>query len=314
MGDPGDSILFVMRDKRQERLDRAIRREDLQDLVDVDRVEYARSQVKLAESFAEVERCAHFVYEGCTNVGQWGEKHGFSSLASVTLAAAGNAFALEAEVKARVLDGRLTIEAAATLGKILADENLIRAGEDWLTKAESLTLKHLQMEVNARMKEVYEGGPTSVLTTVMTADGRSKFERAREVACEKEQKILDEGQTIEVLSDFYLDAFDEDRKTPRARRAPDTTGRNGRHVPAEVRRAIRERATQHGKVFCEVEGCESCMFLQLAHVEAHRFGGSRELDNLILLCPTHHAMFDGGWLGIERNGRGFRFKVRGPPD
>ncbi len=53
-----------MIDKRQERLDRAIRREDLADAIDAKRVGYARDQVELAEGFAEVDRCAHFVYEG----------------------------------------------------------------------------------------------------------------------------------------------------------------------------------------------------------------------------------------------------------
>jgi len=302
-----------MRDKRRERLDRAIRRDDLAALVDEKRKGYVRTQVELAELFAEIDGCAHYAYECCGNVREWGKKHHFSLGASATLAAAGRAFVLESEVKERVLDGRLTIEAAAALGKILADEKLIREGEDWLEKAEKLRLQQLQTEINARMKEVYEGGPTSVLTAVMTADGRSKFERARAVASQKEKRLLDEGQAIEVLAEHYLDCFDPDRKESRPRRAPDTAGRNGRYVPAAVKRAVRERARRNGKVYCEVPGCPLCMFLEFAHWKAHRKGGSREASNLVLLCPGHHALFDAGWLTVEKNGDGFRFRERAPP-
>ena len=77
-----------------------------------------------------------------------------------------------------------------------------------------------------------------------TATGRYKFERARVIACKKKNKILDEGQTVEVLSDHYLDSFDEDRRKPAARRMADTGGSggngipSGRTIPAEVRREV----------------------------------------------------------------------------
>ena len=61
-----------------------------------------------------------------------------------------------------------------------------------------------------------------------------------------------------------------------------------------MRRAVRERARRDGKVYCEVPDCPVCWFLELCHLTPHRFGGSREASNLVLLCPSHHALFDGG--------------------
>ena len=44
--------------------------------------------------------------------------------------------------------------------------------------------------------------------------------------------------------------------------------------------------------------CQS-IFLDLAHREPHAAGGSRESSNLLLLCRTHHALLDAGWIRAE---------------
>jgi hypothetical protein len=36
------------------------------------------------------------------------------------------------------------------------------------------------------------------------------------------------------------------------------------------------------------------MFLEFAHIDPHREGGSRETDNLLRLCSAHHVLFDAG--------------------
>ena len=41
------------------------------------------------------------------------------------------------------------------------------------------------------------------------------------------------------------------------------------------------------------------MFLDKAHLVAHRSGGDREANNLVLVFGTHHAMLDSGKIRIE---------------
>jgi hypothetical protein len=70
----------------------------------------------------------------------------------------------------------------------------------------------------------------------------------------------------------------------------DTACVEGRYVPMAVRREIYERQGRR----CAIPMCEHTLFLELAHVVPHASGGSREADNLILLCSSHHIMFDLG--------------------
>ncbi len=68
--------------------------------------------------------------------------------------------------------------------------------------------------------------------------------------------------------------------------------RSSRYVPAEVRRAVLARAGGR----CEFPRCGFDTWLDLAHLVPHRAGGSREADNLVLLCGVHHRALDAGTL------------------
>jgi len=48
--------------------------------------------------------------------------------------------------------------------------------------------------------------------------------------------------------------------------------------------------------------CAVCSFdevVEVHHIKPRRIGGSDELENLILLCPNHHALADRGLLFIK---------------
>jgi hypothetical protein len=61
-----------------------------------------------------------------------------------------------------------------------------------------------------------------------------------------------------------------------------------------------------------VPGCGNHLFLEFCHIDGHARGGSREADNLLLLCWLHHWMFDHGLMTLRgpaedpvfRNARG----------
>ena len=177
--------------------------------------------------------------------------------------------------------------------------------EDWLLKAEQLPIQRLEQEIGKRMREAESGEPASVMQAILTSSGRETFERARQLACRKHDRLLSEGQAVEVLSDHYLDSFDPERKRPRVRRMLDTSGRPGRHVAAEVKRAVVGRQGDR----CAVPDCDHEIFLNNAHIRAHRRGGSREARNLLSLCREHHALYDLGFLKVSGTPEKPVFKV-----
>ena len=275
-------------------IDRAIRQQEAADAIDALRPDHRRLEIRLARYFHLIDESKHWAYELCSSIRQFGEKHGFSAREAHTLAAVGKALELNPRIEEELLAGSITLHGAA-LGMIFADPKLVKEGEDWIAEAQKLTDRDLNRKVRERMVEVYEGGPVSTMTTVMSANARSKFERARAVASQKERRILDEGQTIEVLSDHYLDDFDEDRKKERARRMPDTTGLPGRKIPAQVKRKLKRRR----RGLCQFPGCDNRIWIQSCHRRWHASGGSREPPNMLRFCGFHHFLFDERWFRVE---------------
>lgn len=251
-------------------------------------------QLRAARLLAEIDKAAHFVHRGCSSLSQYGEMIGLSGREARVLAAVGKALELEPELEERVLSGKLSLDAAALLVKVLAEPGVRRDGDDWLAWAQEWSAVRLDLEIRKRLREVQSGEPVSVMSAVLTASGRERFERARQLACRKESRVLSEGETVEVLSDHYLDSFDPDRKKARRRRMDSTVGQPGRRVPAEVVRKVVARQGDR----CAVPGCDHKIWMNKAHVVAHRHGGSREEGNLVYLCREHHVLLDLGKLEL----------------
>jgi len=69
-----------------------------------------------------------------------------------------------------------------------------------------------------------------------------------------------------------------------------SVGRRSRTVPSAIRRALRRRDTG-----CRFPGC-SAHFADAHHIRHWAEGGETTLDNLVLLCRTHHrAVHEGGF-------------------
>jgi hypothetical protein len=73
-------------------------------------------------------------------------------------------------------------------------------------------------------------------------------------------------------------------------------GRKQRIVPTAIKRAVfaRDRA-------CTFPGCHHTRYLDTHHVHHWADGGETSLDNLLVLCTTHHRLVHEGGFSIQRN-------------
>ena len=84
---------------------------------------------------------------------------------------------------------------------------------------------------------------------------------------------------------------------------PLSVGRRTRSIPPAVRRALSSR--DRG---CRFPGCSATHRLHGHHVKHWANDGETSLDNLILLCPTHHRLVHEGGFDVQRLDDGaFRF-------
>jgi len=230
----------------------------------------------------------------------WAERRGLSSGETHLLLDLASAMGACGLLRPKVLLGRISVPAAAELGKVLADRSFLVPGDDWVSFAEDRTARDVTRAVRRRLAEVRGGGPVAVLTVHLTAAGKDAFDRARDLLSRGAGRVLGDGETVEALAGHYLDAEDPLRKENGTRRLPDTASLPGeRYIPSAVRREVSGRTGDR----CQVPCCGNRVFVDYAHRRAHALGGDREARNLLRLCRAHHRMLDAG-----------RISARGPSE
>jgi len=290
---------------RSRFVEQAVRQDQVEEELQALHEELREVQLRCARLLARIDKSCHYAFRGCSSIGHYGEISGYSAREARMLAAAGRAVQLKPELVRAITQGEISLDGAALLERIFANPGLAREGEDWLQLARELSSRDLEQAVRTRLLEAASGQPVSILRALLTAPGREKFERARQLASRKKKKALSEGQTVEVLAEHYLHSFDPTRRRPRGRRAADTSAAAGRHVPSDVKRTVWARKGDR----CAVPGCDHRIWIEFAHVLPHREGGSREAQNLVYLCRRHHLLYDAGLLSIEGDADAPRFRT-----
>ena len=82
-------------------------------------------------------------------------------------------------------------------------------------------------------------------------------------------------------------------------------GRKTRSIPPAIRRALKRR--DHG---CRFPGCTCSRFVDAHHIQHWADGGATSMDNLVLLCRTHHRLVHEAGYGVQHQaGKGVVFNL-----
>ena len=76
---------------------------------------------------------------------------------------------------------------------------------------------------------------------------------------------------------------------------PLNIGRKTRSIPPAIRRALKRR--DHG---CRFPGCTCSRFVDAHHIQHWADGGETSMDNLVLLCRTHHRLVHEAGYGVQK--------------
>ena len=119
--------------------------------------------------------------------------------------------------------------------------------------------------------------------------GRCEIEHRTTIAAETARRLCCDAGIVPVVDG--------------ANGEPLSVGRRTRSIPPAVRRALANR--DRG---CRFPGCPATQRLHGHHVRHWAEGGETSLDNLVLLCPTHHRLVHEGGFDVQRLDDGaFRF-------
>ena len=266
--------------------------------------------LKGSRLMSEVRRADTHLYMACASVCELAERNGMAGDEARMLTNLGDALEAEPSLEAEVKSGTIPVASAAILGEVAKSSDLVRGDVDWRVLARSMTTRNFRRFFLRRRDEASAGEAVIPVTANVTSKTRDEIERARELVARRLRMGVSLGETYGVVFKEWNDREDPLRATPGTRRLPDTSTIPGRRfVPAEVDREVRARSNDG----CRVPGCSNRFWVDLSHRKAHAAGGSREADNLDLLCPTHHFLYEEGDLRIsgppsepvfmDRNGR-----------
>jgi hypothetical protein len=284
-------------------------------LRDVGRIERLRArkrrlELRIALRLERIDRVGSFVLDGCASLGEFGEKKGFCAGEARILAAVGEAVKAAPGMVKALLDGKSCPEKVATVGRVLKDPGLSRPDEDWGSLITTLTSKQLRTEVKRRQAE-RKHGLALPLNVFLSPQGALDFQRCRQLTIQKTQKILTEGETLEVVCADYVDRYDPERKALRALAkgaVAEATGPAKVATPGGDRSRFTPAAEKHALVLrqedrCAFEGCDEPL-LEDGHIRPYRSGGSNGARNKRRYCRKHHDLLDCRTLKVVgREGR-----------
>ena len=289
--------------------------------------EARRVAIRCARAVIELERTGAHYREGASSIAHFGEMNGVSAWearlwVNLSLAIAPRIpdpstsdeppspfplARLEASLgpclEAQVIAGEISVASAAILGEIVAVQMarpssstpIVRPDDQWVHLAKTKSTKELRRLFLQRRDEARAGQDVAPITAYVTNGVREDIDRARALVSRNAHQVLTLGQMLGIVVGDWLDDNDPMRTSPGTRRLPDTATIPGsRYVPAEVARQVRARSRD----CCVVPFCDRCLWVHGSHRVAHRDGGSREADQLDLLCDWHHFLYEEGSLRI----------------
>jgi hypothetical protein len=157
-----------------------------------------------------------------------------------------------------------------------------------------LSTRDFCAEVKERLEERRIGHPPVHRLLRLSREGADSLRRARVLVSRKLRRIVSESESVEQVCFDYIERYDPLRRKGRSRRMPDTRSQPGRGVPSQVDREVRKRDRES----CVVPFCANEVFLDRGHWKRHADGGSRETDNLVLICSMHNQMMEKGLLVV----------------
>ena len=266
--------------------------EGLRDALRLDVRAMREVQVRVGRTLLEIRKAGDPLALGATSFSIFCEQEGLSPTEARELTAMAEAAEASPEVEARVVEARITPQKAAVVNELLREPALQKPGEDLLGLVEGKFAKDLVDEVKRRREEHRIQEPPVSLTIQVSTKGRDDFRRCRTLVSRSRGRIVSEGETLETISNDYLDRKCPERRAKRmeakdkAAQVSDTDcprRRGAKHAGAAAGNRCLTPALTLG--LCRVDGCDS--------------------EELVRrYCPEHRAQSDSGlwWPTVRRDG------------
>ncbi len=200
------------------------------------------------------------------------------------------------EIKEAVLQGELTLSQARRIVPVVTKAN----HEQWIKKAKTLPQKDLEREVtaiNPKAKVKEKIRPLSLkvseLRAVVDRETEENLRALQDLLSQKLGKAATVADVIAWAAKVTRQKFDPVKRAERSRSVSlGKSPKMGRHpIPLSVKHPVVKRDDWRCTYVSE-DGrrCEEKRWLALHHVREVARGGLNTVDNLRILCRSHHKL------------------------
>jgi hypothetical protein len=168
-----------------------------------------------------------------------------------------------------------------TTSPYLPDESFAARRADALVLMAETLLAHGAAELSPGERHQVVVHVDAAVLSDACCDGRAEIENGPPLAIETVRRLLCDASIVPMTDD--------------ADGSPLNVCRRTRAIPPALRRALKSRDGG-----CRFPGCSHKRFADGHHIEHWADGGETKLDNLVLLCRTHHRLVHEEGFMIER--------------
>lgn len=310
--------------------------------------QYHRSEKRLISILQEMDDLKGYRSFDCKTLHDYAVREfKLSKDVTYTLIALARKSKLVPELKEKIEQGAIPISQARMIAPILTPQNQ----SQWLPKAEALSKLQLEKEIKREFPERavqekarYVTDTRMELKVGISEELHRKLKRAQDLLSQKKRKAVSLEETLEAITDLFLEKEDPLEKAKRAQtrkarvlipslvkpeadsceHAPPELGEPdfpmkptrvsysfapGRRFP--IRNSVKHAVYLRAQGQCEARNrdgsrCAETRWLDLHHLKPLTHGGQDTLKNLKLICKGHHQLTHATetWASMALKSRG----------
>jgi len=209
------------------------------------------------------------------------------------------------EIQTAIAQGNLTLSQARRIVPVITPQNQ----EVWITKAQTLTQKELEREVTEvnpkahvfeKLKPV--APKLSELKVGITPETEAHLKRLQEIYSQKKQRFVSLAEVIALIAEKTFERVAPEKKLELVRPSKAISSRKlseskpilPQRVPIPQRIKLQKlNEAQNQCTYQSSDGrrCPQRLWLELHHLKPVSQGGGNKIENLKLLCSSHHRNF-----------------------
>jgi hypothetical protein len=255
---------------------------------------YLAAESNLIAVLQEIDLCRGYRDLGCKSLFEYATTLlGLSESVTYNLTTVARKSREIPMLQEKIREGSITLSNARKIAAVITPQSQDR----WLAAAETMSKRELEKEIareNPELAVTEKVRPVSEnrleLKLGVSEKLHQELRRAQEIVSTKNRRPASLEETIEALTQLFLEKEDPIEKAKRAKPSRKEHDIKKREISASIKHQVRLRDGDQCAHIKDGERCSERKWLDIHHIRPVSDGGLTVLENLTTLCRGHHQL------------------------